>query len=366
MASNWGNLDKVALAILKEWIVTPNTYNNLWGEIISFQNIYDAYIRARKSKRFQSEVLQFGSKLEENIITLQNELMWKTWKPSRCRQFYVYEPKKRLISAPAFRDRVVHHAVVYVIEPLFERKFIDRSFACRVGKGTHAAHEAVIKTLRKYCRKYNRVWVLQTDISKYFASINHDILLSILRRTIRDKNVIWLMERIIRNSGFDDVGIPVGALTSQLCANIYLDKLDHFITDELGYGSYIRYMDDTLLFSDNRGELEFLREEIDCFVSTRLALKLNPKTKIYPAFQGIDFCGYRTWATHSLPRKRNVKRVKRRLKRLAGLVRKGYKDIEILKQVWASFLGYMRHCSSLSTVRVAYEETLNILKEDDN
>lgn len=345
-------------------IIIPKTYNNLWDEVTSFQNIYNAYIRARKNKRFQNEILQFGNKLEENIITLQNKLMQKTWKPSRYRQFYVYEPKKRLISAPAFSDRVVHHAVVSVIEPLFEKKFIERSFACRIGKGTHAAHETVIKTLRKYCRKYNRVWVLQADISKYFDSINHDILLSILHRTIRDKNTVWLMETIIRNSEFNNVGIPVGALTSQLFANIYLDTLDHFITDKLGYGCYIRYMDDTLLFSDNKDELEFLKKEINNFVSSKLELKLNPKTKIYPASQGIDFCGYRTWATHSLPRKRNVKRIRRRLKKLAGLVKKGERDIGSLREVWVSFLGYMQHCSSLSTVRSVYVETLEALKKN--
>lgn len=342
------------------------TYNNLWDKVISFQNIYNAYLKAKKNKRFQSEILKFGNNLEVNIIAIQNELIQKTWKPSRYRQFYVYEPKKRLISAPAFRDRVVHHAVVSIIEPLFEKKFIDRSFACRVGKGTHAAHETVIKTLRKYTRKYDKVYILQADISKYFASINHNILLSILRRTIRDKNVTWLMERIIRHSGFDDVGIPVGALTSQLCANVYLNELDHFVTDELGYGNYIRYMDDTLLFSDNKSELKLLKDKIEHFVSTKLDLRLNTKTRIYQASQGIDFCGYRTWATHSLPRKRNVKRIKRRLKRLAKLAKDGKRDVKDLNQVWASFLGYMQHCSSLSTTKATYEEILNILKEDNS
>jgi len=126
-----------------EWISTSKTHNNLWYKIISFQNIYEAYIRARKGKRFQSEVLRFERSLEENIITLQNELVWKTWIPSRGSQFYVYEPKQRLITAPAFRDRVIHHSLVDIIEPFFERKFIDRSFACRVGKGTHSAHDCV-------------------------------------------------------------------------------------------------------------------------------------------------------------------------------------------------------------------------------
>ena len=282
--------------------------------------------------------------------------MWRTWEPSRSSQFYVYEPKQRLITAPAFRDRVIHHSLVENIEPLFERKFIDRSFACRVGRGTHASHECVVKTLRKFNRKHKKTWILQADISKYFASINHDILLSIIKRTIRDRRALWLIDKIVRNSGFDCVGLPVGALTSQLFANVYLDQLDHFMTDNLGYGNYIRYMDDTLLFSDSREELERLREAIEGFVTARLSLRLNPKTRIYPASQGIDFCGYRTWSTHSLPRKRNVSRVRKRLKRLSALVRGGTRDIETLRQVWASFLGYMKHCSGMMTVRAAGRE----------
>jgi len=180
--------------------------------------------------------------------------------------------------------------------------------------------------------------------------------MSIIKRTIRDRNVLWIIDKIVRKSGFDGIGLPVGALTSQLFANVYLDKLDHFITDDLGGGNYIRYMDDTLLFSDNKENLERLRETIEDFVSTNLSLNLNPKTKIYPASQGVDFCGYRTWATHSLPRKRNVRRVRKRMKRISVLVREGIRDIEMLNQVWVSFVGYMKHCSSLITVKSAYED----------
>jgi len=269
-----------------------------------------------------------------------------------------------LITAPAFQDRVVHHALVSVVESLFEKKFIPHSFACRKGLGTHSAHNAVVRILRKQEAKWGSVWVLQTDISKYFASIDHNIMLSILAKTIRDKNVLWLFDQIIRNSGFDGVGIPVGALTSQLCANIYLDQLDHYITDKLGISPYIRYMDDTLTFASNRSELCEIYQEIKNFVEINLSLKLNPKSRIYKASQGIDFCGYRTWSGYTLPRKRNVTRMRRRMKKLCKMYRRGVIPAENVRAAWASFLGYMKHCDGYRTKLLMWKELIDILRGD--
>lgn len=269
-----------------------------------------------------------------------------------------------MITAPAFQDRVVHHALVSVVEPLFEKKFIPHSFACRKGLGTHSAHNAVVRILRKQEAKWGSVWVLQTDISKYFASIDHNIMLSILAKTIRDKNVLWLFDQIIRNSGFDGVGIPVGALTSQLCANIYLDQLDHYITDKLGISPYIRYMDDTLTFASNRSELCEIYQEIKNFVEINLSLKLNPKSRIYKASQGIDFCGYRTWSGYTLPRKRNVARMRRRMKKLCKMYRRGVIPAENVRAAWASFLGYMKHCDGYRTKLLMWKELIDILRRD--
>jgi len=144
----------------------PKTYNNLWEQVVIFENLYEAYLEARKGKRYRDEVLLFGSNLEENLINLQNHLLWKSWRPGRFRSFYVYDPKKRLICAPPFQDRVVHHALVRVIDPLFERKFIYDSYACRKGKGTHAAVQRLQSFLRKARRNWDRTYVLKADISK--------------------------------------------------------------------------------------------------------------------------------------------------------------------------------------------------------
>jgi hypothetical protein len=244
---------------------------------------------------------------------------------------------------------------VNVIEPLFERKFISGSYACRLGLGTHAAHERLLSMLRSETHKHGRIYVLKTDIHSYFPSIDHEVLLRVIRRTIRDKDVLWLIEQIVKGCGFEGRGVPIGALTSQLFANIYLDQLDHFVKDELGMKNYVRYMDDTTTVHHDKAVLKDLFGEIRHFVEDRLNLGLNPKSRIVPAARGLDFCGYRTWATHTLPRKRNIRRAKRRMRGLVRAYHAGRIAYETVNASWQSFLGYMKHCSGDRTTRSIWE-----------
>jgi len=331
----------------------PKTYNNLWERVVSFENLRLAYLEARKGKRYKDEVLQFSFNLEENLTNLQNHLIWKSWRPGRFRSFYVYDPKKRLICAPPFQDRVVHHALVRVIEPFFERKFIYDSYACRKGKGTHAAVQRLQSFLRKARRNWDRTYVLKADISKYFPSINHARLLYLLSRTIRDKDVLWLCKTILNVHA--PKGIPVGALTSQLFANIYLNHLDHHIKDGLGIKYYVRYMDDFIVLGQSKQSLRNLLHEIETFLVCELYLMLNPKTAIFPISRGIDFCGYRTWPTHILPRKRNIRRARQRFKLLRNLWQSKRIALDKIRSSVMSFLGYVKHCSARQT-------TLSVLK----
>lgn len=320
----------------------PKTFGNLWSQVVSFENLYSAFTEARRGKRYVSEVLRYEANLEENLIILQNRLIWREWIPGQWRCFEVFEPKKRVIHAPPFADRVVHHALVRVIEPLFERRFLNCSFACRKGKGNLAAQERVFSYLRRSPRPTH---VLQTDISKCFPSVNHEVLMGILRRTIRDRDVLSLSQTIVTCAGFDGVGLPIGALTSQLFANVYLDQLDHFMQDDLGVKHYVRYMDDTVSFSDDKNYLRDVFGEMEKFVNARLLMRLNPKSGVYAVCQGVDFCGYRSWPTHVLPRKRNVTRARRSFRGLARLYRCGRVSLDKVRSVAASFLGYMSHCS---------------------
>lgn len=333
--------------VAREFFTMPKTYNNIWESIISWDNLHAAYLEARKGKRYKNQVLAFSERLEENLITIQNELVWKQWKPAEFRSFIVKEPKPREINAPVFRDRVVHHALVRVIEPLFERKFIHRSCACRKWKGTcfsiHETHKMVA------CRRNTHV--LKADVKSYFPSVNHDVLKRIMRRTIADRNSLWLIDTIIDGGGDGQTGIPIGSLTSQLFANIYLDNLDHFITDEMGHGKYIRYMDDFLLFHNDKDELKRIRDAVEEYLYKKLRLVLNHRTQVSPLTHGVDFCGYRSFRTHILPRKRNVRRAKNRLKKLAEKVSSREESIEIMRPPLMSFLGYMKHCRGLRTTR---------------
>jgi RNA-directed DNA polymerase len=335
-------------------------HGELWMQVIAWENLLAAYRTAGKGKRYRPAVLRFSAQLEENLISIQNHLIWYSWQPGSPREFRVLDPKPRLIQAPPFEDRIVHHALVSVIEPLFERRFIHDSYACRRGKGVHAAIQRLQYFLRAAQRRWTSVYALQMDISKYFASISHDRLMVILNRSIPDVDVLWLCETVIRAGGDNGTGIPAGALTSQLFANAYLDRLDHFVKDELGERYYLRYMDDFVILGPDSSALHVLRRRIENWLWRELELSVNPKSGIYPARHGVDFCGYRTWSTHILPRKRNVKRARKALRGLRERFRRGEVTINHVRQRMASFLGYLRHCKSWRVLKSMRDDWLSV------
>lgn len=287
---------------------------------------------------------------EENLIDLQNRLIWQQWAPGRYSSFLVFEPKKRVIEAPSLEDRIVHHALHRVVEPHFERRFIKDSYACRKGKGTHAACDSVQKHLRRAQQNWGKVFVYQADIAGYFPHIMHSVLRQQIARVIGCKYTLWLWYRIIAASGAYGVGLPIGALSSQLGANINLDGLDHFAKDELGLKHYVRYMDDFVILASSKEELHKIHEKLTKWLLMELGLYYS-KWSIYPAKQGINFAGYRTWSTHQLPRKKNVVAAKRRMKAQA---KRG--DTDALRASAASFAGYMKHCSGWNTAESIAKE----------
>jgi retron-type reverse transcriptase len=331
----------------------PVTHNNIWDQIVNFENMYEAFRGASRAKRFRGSVLRYGQNLEENLINALNQLTWKQWKPSRYREFFVYEPKKRTIHAPPFKDRVVHHALVQIIEPLFERTFIPDSFACRTGKGTHAAKMRVESFAVAADKKWGDYYVLKADIKGYFPSIDRNVLFELIKRTISDKDTLWLIGQIIDCDG-DKRGVPIGALTSQLFANIYLDALDHYVKDDLGVKMYARYMDDFVVVHPDKDYLKKLHADIEVFITERLHLTFNPKTTIFKSGNGtchpIDFCGYRMWPDYTKPRIRTVKGARKRFKKFVELYREGLMNLEQIRVRIASFLGYMKHCDGKRSV----------------
>jgi retron-type reverse transcriptase len=293
------------------------TYNNLFNKICSFQNLHLAYLKARKCKRYRNEILKFSYNLETNLTDLQKELSNQTYKHGSYREFTVCDLKKRQIKAPCFRDRVVHHALCNVIEPIFDKGFIYSSFACRRQKGTHKA----IKRLKRFIKSaktksFSNLYCLECDISKYFDSINQNILFSLVQQKISDKKVLWLIKRILDSSCKEiNTGIPIGNLTSQLFANIYLDELDKFTKHKLRIKYYIRYMDDFLILDYNKTRIHQIKEKIQEFLQNKLRLKLHPKkANVFPVKKSINFLGYQIFNNHMLLRKNTVKRFIKRIK----------------------------------------------------
>lgn len=304
--------------------------NHLYEQIYAFENLYEAYKQARKGKRFRNDVLRFTHNLEANLITIQNELIWKTYQVGRYREFFVHDPKKRLIMALPFKDRVVQWAIYRILNPLLEKSYINNSYACRVGYGSLRAVRKIQYWMRKMHRAGQEIYVLKMDVSKYFYRVDHDILARILHSKIKDRDLLWLLETIIRcehtefGLGVDDtgftgakvssVGMPIGNLTSQMFANLYLNELDQYCKQDLGLKWYARYMDDVLVLSGSKAELRRAWSEIDAYLQCALRLRLNGKTCIRTITQGVEFCGFRIWPEKMRFKKKTALKMRRAVK----------------------------------------------------
>ncbi|MGH7454270.1 MAG: reverse transcriptase domain-containing protein [bacterium] len=304
------------------------THVNLYASICSFENLLAAAKKAQQGKRFQENVARCNVNLENELVQLQRELWQQTYQPGGYREFIIYEPKQRMISAAPYRDRVVHHALCNVIAPLFERTFIFDSYANRVGKGTHAA----ILRYQEFCRK--NPFALKCDIKKYFPSIDHELLKAEIRRTIACPDTLWLIDRILDGSNAqepvieyfpgDDLftpherqkGLPIGNLTSQFFANVYLNRFDHFIKEILQCRFYLRYVDDSVVLGNDKAWLWEIKAQIETYLE-HLRLRLHEhKCQIRCTDQGVTFLGFRVFPEFRLLRRDHIVRAQRRLRRL--------------------------------------------------
>lgn len=342
----------------------PKTHKNLYSQIYDYDNLYTSFKTASARKTTNPEVLRFEWRLEENLINIQNHLIYKSWKPLGYRKFVVYEPKRREIAAPQFADRIVHHALCRIIEPKFETRFLDCSYACRHGRGTHLAVETAQTYVRNASLQYIAPYIFKGDISKYFYSVPHEKLKEQYRRTIGCKDTLWLMDTILESGGNSGVGIPIGSLTSQLYANIMLDPLDHFAKEQLRIKRYLRYMDDFIAIAQDKSEAREYWWKLQNYIEFNLGLKLNPKSDIQPLSKGLNFCGYRIWPGFRLPRKRNIRRMKKRIGKMVMLCKNHRCTPEAIKQSWSSFCGYMRHCNSHTTMLHIHNDIKKLIKED--
>ncbi|MDZ7308624.1 MAG: RNA-directed DNA polymerase [candidate division KSB1 bacterium] len=328
------------------------THKNLYAKICSFENLLLAAKKAAAGKRFRPHALAFFHDLEHNALQLLRELQAQTYQPGEYRAFFIYEPKKRLISAAPFRDRVVHHALINVIGPLFERQFIFDSYANRVGKGTHAAIRRLQHSMRQ--AKY----LLKIDLRQYFPSIDHEILKREIRHVTADPETLWLIDRIIDGSNpqvetnwyfpGDDLfapferrrGLPIGNLTSQFFANVYLNPFDHFVKEQLRCRFYLRYVDDAVLLDDSPVYLQSLLPRLQtCLNDFRLKLYLE-KCQIRPVNCGQRFLGQIVFPRHRLLVPENVRRFARRMRQFQKKYARQKISLPEIRQSLMSWLGH--------------------------
>ena len=328
-------------------------YDNIFDDIVSLENFYRAFGAAWRGKRYAYKAMAAAARIEAIITDIMCEMQNGTWKPGKYYSFECRtEVKRRRINAPSFRDGIAHHAIDAIVRPLFEKKYIYDLYSNRQGKGQHNAVRRAQQFLRKAGSCGSKVYVLQCDIHHYYDSIDHDLLKETVRATIKDTRVLRLIDAIIDSYNSDTgKGVPIGALLSQTFANCYLSRFDHWMKDDRRTRFYLRFMDDFLVISDNKKELQNALRDIRWYMETQVKLQMNPKTQIYPASHGTDFCGYRIFSDKILPRKRNIKAAKIRFKNISYLYRHDYIRVEDVKPLVMSFLGYCSHCKAQRTIK---------------
>jgi RNA-directed DNA polymerase len=336
------------------------TYRNIYPKVYEFENLYQAYRAARKGKRSKEQVADFERRQEEGLFSIQIELENQTYFPGPYHSFYIHEPKRRLISAAPFRDRVVHHALCQVIESIWEPRFIYDSYANRVGKGTHHA----LDRAQAFARRYP--YVLQCDIRQFFPSIDHTILQAELARLIADQQMLWLCNTILKSGtgvlseAYDMVwfhgddllagcrprGLPIGNLTSQFWANVYLNPFDHFVKRELKCRAYLRYVDDFLVFADTKEQLwQWRTAMIDKLVELRLTLHAE-QAQVYPCRTGLPFLGFRVYPDYRRVKRRKVIQYRRKLGHILALMGKNPDEFPKLDSSVQGWINHVRYANS--------------------
>jgi len=319
---------------------------DLFDGVVSYSNLYRAYRKALLGARKNEEQARFYYNLESELVTLRRELVDETYIPGPYRYFMIHDPKEREIAIAPFRDRVVHHAIVNVLEPIYERRFIYDSYATRKGKGTLAA----IRRAQSFLQESR--YYIKLDISKYFASIDRNTLLEILKRKLKDARLLELITRIVWNPPNEDRGLPIGNMTSQFFANVYLDPFDHFVKETLKHRHYIRYMDDFVDFTNDRESIPDLLAQMKAYLKDRLGLKVKETgVVINTPLHGLGFLGVRIFPSTIRIHRKNLSRCLRKIKLKEREYAKGQIDEERLVRSVGSMVAHMSQFNTLTLRR---------------
>lgn len=335
----------------------------LWEQIVCWENLVRAAQKAQRGKRTRQDVLSFNFRQEEELLALHKELADGSYRPGPFHVHWIRRPKLRQISAAPYRDRVVHHALMNVLEPILERHFHPHSFACRRDKGTHAAADHLQRMMRRYR------YALQCDVRKFFPSVDHELLKADFHRLIKDRRTLALMDLIVDHSNEqetmvawfqgDDLwtpferrrGLPLGNLTSQWFANWFLTGLDHFVTGPLRIAGYVRYCDDFILLDDDRERLKDAAGAVMRWLAARRLLLHEERLRVSPVAAGLAFVGFRVWPTHRLLKKDNVRALRRRVRWIKRAYARGEIEWDDVKVRLNNWLGHAKQANSKRLVR---------------
>jgi retron-type reverse transcriptase len=336
------------------------TYNNLYKKLCSFENISLAFRKAKLGKSKRDYVIKFEADLENNLKSLQEELLNKTYSLGSLKKFVIRDPKTRKIHASIFRDRIVHHAIINILNPIYNKIFIYDSFASRKNKGSQKAIERFESFVRKVSSNGKLIknsfnnnsikgYVLKADFRHYFDSVSQEVLINILRKKIDDEDLIWLIKKVLENFEISKgIGMPLGNYTSQFFANVYLNELDYYVKHVLKAKYYIRYVDDFVILHKNKKRLEYFLEHINSFLPF-LKIKLHPdKTEIIPLSKGVTFLGYRIFFHDRLLKKINVRYFLKKLEKNRLLFNNKEITEEQLESMINGWMGYAKFANTFN------------------
>ena len=350
---------------------------HLKEQVTDFQNLYEAYLKARKNKRYRDEVLKYSAHLEDNLFYLQEQLINQTYTPGRCREKVVIIPKKRIVTAQPFQDRVAQWAFYKVVNPRFASGYITDTYACIKGRGQFDAVDRLHYWMQQVSRKPAMYYYLKLDISKFFYRQDHEVTRNIIGKKINyNAWGMWLVDTFIvgDNTPFGlppgkgpmevekkdrlyDKGFAPGALFSQMAGNIVLDRLDQYCKRQLSIHYYIRYMDDIIILSDSKPQLHEWKAAIEKYLNGQLLLHLNEKTCIRPVGQGVEFCGFRVFPNDIFVRKSTALHMKHNLKRVMREYAEGTMTLERAQQTVNSYQGgLLSHCNSYNLSKAIFGE----------
>jgi len=333
-------------------------FGNLFDKITDFGNLLLAADKAFRGHRQTIEVARFSFHLETELFRIQGELSSGGYQPRPSRAFVIYEPKRRLICAAHIRDRVVHHAICNIIEPIFERQLIADTYACRKGKGTHAA----VRKAQQLARRYH--YVAKCDIRKYFASIDQTKLKELLRRKLKDPQLLALLDRIIEKPVPESApgkGMPIGNLTSQHFANFYVSGFDHFLKEQLRVKGYVRYMDDFLIFSNDKEELRAAVAAARTYLQEKLFLELkDERLWLAPVSLGFEFLGFRVFPNLLRVDRRKWQRFKRKVRAIEAAYLAGEISEDEMAIRLTSMVSHVAHADTLMARRKLFEVSLRL------